>query len=384
LISLLTKQRVIVGGVAAAIAFLALITVAGLVWLRPGPAHAARGRKDGSPAGPTLARRSPSTQPKAKLPPSAPLKQYVKSQPKNVVSSPQPRQKNDQTQPNRKAGRSATDITKQAPTNTARESALPEKGSNLDAALKQSPGQIAPQAGPSALLTLEAVLDEPGKFRGKPITTDGLYTIGTRTLSVKDADGKPIGRSIQVTRTDGATVSSGESKAMGRDAYLLLQEGFIPTLESVLLKLKFQIRIQAEHRSILTVAVRSTSLERTNTPIVEIVGMEILGSLDMMKIVEGQYDKAFSTVRITRGNAKVGHGQGDTWVELMGGEEKFVLPVRQQVMALQRRMRNLRDTAMLDRYLQEELTRTMMLADIAQQQQQARMFTAMMGRRVLP
>ena len=146
-----------------------------------------------------------------------------------------------------------------------------------------------------------------------------------------------IGRSIQITRPDGAMISPGDGKASGREAYLLVQEGFLPALESALRKLKFQIDVRALHRSIVTVAVRATTLDSKKTPVVEIVGLEILGSVNMMRIVEGQYDKAFATVRINRRFATVVYGDGNTWVDFMGGEKEFVLPVRQAVRGMQRR-----------------------------------------------
>jgi hypothetical protein len=71
------------------------------------------------------------------------------------------------------------------------------------------------------------------------------------------------------------------------------------------------------------------------------------------------------------------------WVDRLGGEDKYVQPLRRRFKEVQRRQRDLRDQAMVDRYIQMEHSKIMALTAAAQQQQ-ARAFAAWMGRRMFP
>ena len=389
----LMERPIVVGGIAAGIFAAGLLSAAGVIWL-----SAAGGDSRGG----TEARLSTKSAPT----PGAPVaRAKVKAKSKargnddlrrssqgKVTASPglgRPK-----SSPDRKAARTKTSTrgttkqprTEQPPPETIAVVPSAKRDSSTDATPAPPPTQDNAGRDSSApgISTLEAILDAPGKFKGQTITIDGFYKIGARTLGVKGSDGKMIGRSIQITRPDGATISPGDGKAAGREAYLLVQEGFLPALESALRRLKFQVDVRALHRSIVTVAVRATTLDSKKTPVVEIVGLEILGSVNMMRIVEGQYDKAFATVRINRRFATVVYGDGNTWVDFMGGEKEFVLPVRQAVRGMQRRPRTKREIEIIDQFLEAELARVMMLSSVDQQRQQTRMFESLMGKRVFP
>ena len=96
--------------------------------------------------------------------------------------------------------------------------------------------------------------------------------------------------------------------------------------------------------------------------------MEILGICDLSKLINNQYDKAFTTVRIARGKADVGYGDGTMWVERLGGEE-YIIRLRQRVRDLQRRMIADQNQALVGRFLAAEMGRIMTISAAAQAQQ---------------
>ena len=159
---------------------------------------------------------------------------------------------------------------------------------------------------------------------------DGLYKVGTRLTNLKGPDGRPVGWAIPVARNDGGLICTGEAKAVGRDVYLIVENGFAPFLEGIFRSLKMQNTVKPVHKCILTVKVPVLTERRGNFQVVEITGLEILGGFDLMKLINKQYDKAFTTVRIPPGNATVGYGNGPMWVERLGGEEKYVSLLRRK------------------------------------------------------
>ena len=75
----------------------------------------------------------------------------------------------------------------------------------------------------------------------------------------------------------------------------------------------------------------------------------------IVSVARHQYAKAFRTLTVTADEANVDFGDGDFWVERLGGEEDFVQPIRRKFREMQRRAITNRDSAMIDAMLQREL-----------------------------
>ncbi len=222
------------------------------------------------------------------------------------------------------------------------------------------------------------VLDAPAEFEGKTLCVDGLYKIGTRFSKVKGPDGNPVGWSLPVETNDGVAICNGETKVRGRDTYLLLDEEFARFLDRVFQRLRIHTSLKPIHKCIITVDVRSLMIDRNNAPVAHIVGLEILGAYNPLKVIQNRYNDAFMVARITPGNADISHGDGALWVERLGGEEKFVLPARRKYRELVRKVAAERDQAIVARYLQGQLSSVMTMAAAAQQRQ-SQAFAAMIG-----
>ncbi len=88
--------------------------------------------------------------------------------------------------------------------------------------------------------------------------------------------------------------------------------------------------VKAIFRTIITVTVRPPFGTGQTSPLVYIVGLELLGGYDVLKVVNHEYNKAFMTLKITPDHAAVIFADGDTWVERLGGEEHYVQPLRRR------------------------------------------------------
>jgi tRNA A-37 threonylcarbamoyl transferase component Bud32 len=243
--------------------------------------------------------------------------------------------------------------------------------------------QPSEESAPLRSIRLDAVLAAPKEYAGRTIILDDLYKIGTRLSKVKGPDGNALGWSLPVGRGDDRLICTGESTVEGRDAYLLLEDGLAPMLSRVFGQLKFKAAMKPTYKCILTIAVRPMMVDHARSPIVNIVGLEILGACDFLRVAQRQYERSFQTVQITPQQAVVAYGDGASWVERLGGEEKFVQPLRRKFRELQLRMVTERDQAILARMMQGELARVFSMAAAAEQQQQ-RAIAAMMGRRIFP
>ena len=62
--------------------------------------------------------------------------------------------------------------------------------------------------------------------------------------------------------------------------------------------------------------------------------------------------QAFRTLTVSADEADVDFGDGDLWVERLGGEENFVQPIRRKFREMQRRAITDRDSAVIDSILQ--------------------------------
>jgi hypothetical protein len=128
------------------------------------------------------------------------------------------------------------------------------------------------------------------------------------------------------------------------------------------------------------VTVRSMSVDGSRAPVVVIVGMEILGLCNFLQVAQHHYDRAFMTVHVTPERAWHAYGDGPAWVERLGGQEKFIAPLRRKLRELQRKAIADRNSAIVGNALQAALAQSVNMA-LANQAQQARFIQAFFGRR---
>lgn len=202
---------------------------------------------------------------------------------------------------------------------------------------------------------LDYVLAEPGEFAGNALILNGLFKIGTKISEVKGPDGQVLGWSLPVARNDDSTVCSPEGKVSRHDAYLLLDDRLATFLDHVFNKLRLRPTIKPLYKCILTVTVRRLLVDGKPRPVVVISSMEVLGGCNYVRVARHEYSQAFRTLTVTADEADVDFGDGDLWVERLGGEENFVKPIRRKFRDMQRRAITDRDMAVIDRLLQREL-----------------------------
>jgi hypothetical protein len=251
-------------------------------------------------------------------------------------------------------------------------------------------GRLGPRKGdqkglpsPDAI-TLETVLADPKKFDGSPLVLDGLYKIGTRTSIVNGPDGRLIGLAIPIARNDDTTICSPEGKINGSKTLVLLDDELASTFDRIMPKLKFRATINPTFKCAITVSARTRTVNEQSIQTVEVVGLEVLGSCNFWKVAQRQFSKAFLTVKVDQDNASVGYGDGEIWVQRLGGEQKFVLPLRQKFRDLQVRMVNNRDAAIVDAVMQRELAAVVRMAAIARDQDAAFQSWLLSGTKLFP
>ena len=267
-------------------------------------------------------------------------------------------------------------LPKAPPSRTADEERLPANLIGLDDDTPTAPGK---PGGQKVAPTIEMIADSPRKFQGSTITLEGLYKVGTLFTRVRGADGQSIGWSIPVGGADDRLICKGDGKIVGRGAYLVLDENLGPALKKAFDEFKFHHAVRPTHKCVLTVSAREMVVDSARVPVVRIVGLEILGTCNFLQIAQRQYDQAFRILRVTLGGTEVVYGEGASWVERLGGEEKFVRPLRKKLHDLQKRAITDRNNAVVGSVLQDALSRSVNMS-IASQQQQARFAAAFFGR----
>ena len=217
---------------------------------------------------------------------------------------------------------------------------------------------LKPGQGPVAnAVDLDDILARPQDFFGSPLTANGLFKIGTKVSEVKGRDKQVLGWSIPVARNDDSTVCTGDGPAEGQRVFLLLDDRLASFLGRVFQKLKVKTTIKPSYKCILTVTPRRLLVNGSPTPVVVISSMEVLGGCNYLSVARHQYDRAFRTLRVTAEEADVDFGDGDLWVERLGGEEDFVQPIRRKFREMQRRAVTNRDSAALESILQRDLAK---------------------------
>ena len=253
----------------------------------------------------------------------------------------------------------------------------------LPANLVGSDDEVAPTptkaADPNAATTIETVLDASNAFIGKSVTLDRLYKVGTFVTRAMGPDGHAIGWSVPIGGDDDRLISKGDGRVVGRDRYLVLDDRLGPVLKNAFDHYHFHAAARPAYKCTLTVTVRPMAVEGTRTPIVVVVGLEILGVCNFLQVAQHQYDKAFVTLHVTPDRAWHAVGDGPAWVERLGGQEKFVAPLRRKLRDLQRKAVADRNFAVVGNALQNALARSVNMA-IANAAQQQRFTSAFFGR----
>jgi GYF domain 2 len=202
---------------------------------------------------------------------------------------------------------------------------------------------------------LEFVLAKPGEFGGNTLVLNGLFKIGTKLSEVRGPDGQVLGRSLPIARNDDSMVCTGESMVEKHGVFLLLDDRLAKFLDHVFKKLHLRPTIKPSYRCILTVMTRRLLVNGSPTPVIVISSMEVLGGCNYVSVARHQYSQAFRTLTVTPDEADVDFGDGDLWVERLGGEENFVQPIRRKFRDMQRRAVTNRDSAVIDSILRREL-----------------------------
>jgi hypothetical protein len=286
-----------------------------------------------------------------------------------------------------KAFRQESSRRRSAPKNDVSLARGPEPGpSRAPAPVRKAPsaGGIAPATGEvpdrKGPATIETVLNSPGAFAGRTILLDGLYRVGTRLTPLKGPDGSEIGVSLPVAGDDDRLICKGDGRIVGRDGYLVLDRSLAPYLLRGFDEYKFRRASRPEHKTTLTVTVSRMDASNSGAPVVSIVGLEILGVCNLLRVAEGHYERSFLTLRVAPGTSSVAYGDGAAWVERLGGEERFLKPLHRRLRELRRKMVAERINAAAGPYLQAALAQSMNMA-VANAQQQSRMIQAFTGRR---
>ncbi len=202
---------------------------------------------------------------------------------------------------------------------------------------------------------LDDVLARPVEFAGGLMVLNGLFKIGTKLSEVKGPDGQILGWSLPVAHNDDSIVCSGDGKVGRQKAYLLLDDKVAAYLSLVFAKLGLRPTIKPSYKCILTVTTRRLLVNGAPAPVVVISSMEVLGGCNYLSVARHQYSQAFRTLTVSPDEADVDFGDGDLWVQRLGGEENFVQPIRRKFREMQRRAITNRDSAVIDRILQREL-----------------------------
>jgi hypothetical protein len=237
--------------------------------------------------------------------------------------------------------------------------------------------------GTPGLVTLDTLLADPKRFEGDELIVDGLYKSGTRLAELKNRDGTGIGWTLPIARNDDRTICTADGKVKGFSSLLLVDDELAPALGRVFAKLRFKSTINPSYKCVISAVGRTLEADGEKAAAVVIVGLEILVGCDYQKVALRQFDKAFRTVKIKAHEASIGYGDGNLWVERLGGEQKFVLPLRQKFRELQVRKFNDRTQAAVDAYIQRELGGVVRAAAVARDQYLQNM-DALMGRRFTP
>jgi hypothetical protein len=236
-------------------------------------------------------------------------------------------------------------------------------------------------SSPTGPVEIDQILAAPTAFRGQALVLNGLFKIGTRISEVKEPKGQVVGLSIPVARCDDRKICTGDRKVEGHELYLVLDDQVAPVLGRVFNALKLKPSVKPTFRAILAVSVRE--IPGGNGPVDAMVinSLEILGMCDYLRVARHEYNQAFRVVEVRATGGRTHLGEGAKWVELLGGEEKFVLPIRRKFRDLQRRAATDSRNAIMESMYQRELSNVMRAAD---RHNAIRAMEAATWRRIMP
>ncbi len=220
--------------------------------------------------------------------------------------------------------------------------------------LKKDAPQLHSRPG-QAHADLDDLLAKPGEFAGRDVVLNGLFKIGTKLSEVRGPDRQVLGWALPVARNDDSIVCSTDGKIARQNAFLLLDDRLAACLNRVFEKLGLRWTIKPSYKSILTVTSRRLLVNGVPAPVVVISSMEVLGGCNYLSVARHQYSQAFRTLAVSPDVADVDFGDGDLWVQLLGGEENFVQPIRRKFRAMQRRAVTNRDSVVIETILRREL-----------------------------
>lgn len=216
--------------------------------------------------------------------------------------------------------------------------------------------------------TLEMIFRSPAAFEGRTITLDGMYKLGTLLARPKGSGGNSIGWCLAVGRGDDRLICKEDGKVIGSNCYLMLDSRLAPVLKRAYDEFKFHPEAKPRHKCTLTVTVRPVAANGTRVPVATIVGVELLGTCNFLQVAQRRYERAFVTVRVTPEKAWAVYGDGALWVERLGGEEKFVKPLRRKLRDLQRKAIADRGHQIIGSILQAQLGRAVNMAAASEAQ----------------
>jgi hypothetical protein len=223
-------------------------------------------------------------------------------------------------------------------------------------------GERAVDKRVDASVSIDDVLSATAEFRGKSFALDGLFKLGTRISVLKDGQGQIIGWTIPVARVNDRPLSKGEKQIEGSDAYLILEDPVAGVLRSAFAQLGLPAGSKPAYRATLDVSVRQIHVAGRPADALVITSLEVLGFCDYLRVARHEYDAAFRVLAVTAEGGEVRPGDGARWVALLGGEEKFVQPVRRKLRELQRRLATDSRQAMVDSVFHRELGKALQAA----------------------
>ncbi len=216
----------------------------------------------------------------------------------------------------------------------------------------------------AAIVDLKDVLAAPKDYLERSVLLNGAFKIGTQISEVKGSNGQVMGWSIAVARNDGAMVCGSDGKVADHNLFMLLDDRLARFADLVFGTLSVKGVQKPTYQCALTIKPRRLDPNRGFAAVLSIMSLEILGWCHCPKIARREYQQAFRTVTILGDESFIGFADGASWVERLGGEERFVQPLRRKYREMQRRASGDLDLATFDAAFQNEIAGTRAMAGV--------------------
>ncbi len=210
---------------------------------------------------------------------------------------------------------------------------------------------------------IEKVLLAPEDYRGKAIAIQGVFKVGTRFTTARDRQGQPLGLSLPVSRPDGQTICAADLRVEGYDRYLIVDGQIAAMLIQIFKELKVEPTSKPTYRALMQISVPAAPAAQGPDSPLTITSLEILGTCDYLRVARHEYDQAFGVIEVNPSGGRIGYGDGSKWVDRLGGEEKFVQPIRRKFHDIQRRIATDYRQAALESIYRRELSNVMRAAN---------------------